>query len=91
MKMFAILRKDLTQSFRSFFALFFMFAVPMLTTVLFYVIFGGFGGDDEAFDLPRTRTVIVNLDQGQVFSGDVCGADAHHGAVLRHLWRVRWR
>ena len=70
MKMFAILRKDLTQSFRSFFALFFMFAVPMLTTVLFYVIFGGFGGDDEAFDLPRTRTVIVNLDQGEVFSGD---------------------
>jgi len=69
MKVFAVLRKDLTQSTRSFFALFFMFVVPMLTTVLFYVIFGGFGGDEEPFDLPRTRIVIVNLDQGQVFSG----------------------
>ena len=67
MKLFAILRKDLTQSFRSFFALFFMFVVPMLTTVLFYFIFGGVGGDDEQFELPRTRTVIVNLDQGKVF------------------------
>lgn len=67
MKLFAILRKDLTQSFRSFFALFFMFVVPMLTTVLFYFIFSGVGGDDEQFELPRTRTVIVNLDQGKVF------------------------
>ena len=67
MKLFAILRKDLTQSFRSYFALAFMFVVPMLTTLLFYFIFGG---NDEQFELPVTHVVVVNLDQGQVFAGD---------------------
>ncbi|MEA3440669.1 MAG: ABC transporter permease [Chloroflexota bacterium] len=70
MKLFAVIRKDLTQSFRSLFALAFMFLVPMLMTVLFYFIFGGVGGSEEQFDLPRTRVGVVNLDQGQAFSGD---------------------
>jgi ABC-2 type transport system permease protein len=70
MKLFAVIRKDLTQSFRSLFALAFMFLVPMLTTVLFYFIFGGVGGSEEQFDFARTRVAIVNLDQGQAFSGE---------------------
>jgi ABC-2 type transport system permease protein len=40
----------------------------MLTTVLFYVIFGGFGGEDEELELARIQTTIVNLDEGQVFT-----------------------
>ena len=51
LQLFAVIRKDLTQSTRSLFALAFMFLVPMLTAGLFYFIFGGFGDGDEAFDL----------------------------------------
>jgi len=68
MKLFAVIRKDLTQSSRSLFALAFMFLVPMLTTVLFYFIFGGVSDEEDQFSLPRTQVVIVNLDQGEVFS-----------------------
>jgi len=60
--------KDLRQSFRSTFALAFMFFVPILVTGLFYIIFGS-GGDDEAFALPRTRVQIANLDEGTLPAG----------------------
>jgi ABC-2 type transport system permease protein len=64
MKILDIALKDLKQSSRSAFALIFMFGIPILVTVLFYFMFGGMGGDDEAFSLPQTRVVVVNLDQG---------------------------
>ncbi len=65
MKAWDIAIKDLTQSFRSAFAVIFMFGVPLLMTGMFYIMFGGMSNDDEsAFALPTTRVVIANLDEG---------------------------
>jgi ABC-2 type transport system permease protein len=64
MKILDIALKDMTQSFRSTFALIFMFAVPLLVTGMFYFMFGNITDDNGGFDLPRTKVVIVNLDEG---------------------------
>jgi len=71
MQVLDIALKDLRQSFRSFFALAFMFGVPILVTGMFYFMFGGGGGEDEGFNLPRTFLSVVNLDQG---SQDLSGS-----------------
>ncbi|MBN1667345.1 MAG: ABC transporter permease [Anaerolineales bacterium] len=64
MKVFDLAFKDMLQSFRSLFAIAFMFIVPILLTGMFYLMFGA--GDDETgeSDLPITEVVIVNQDQG---------------------------
>lgn len=49
---------------RSTFAVVFMFGVPLLVTGMFYFMFGKIAGDASGFDLPVTRVVVVNLDQG---------------------------
>jgi ABC-2 type transport system permease protein len=54
----------MTRSFRSAFALIFMFVIPLLVPVLFYFMFGSLANDDQAFELPVTRVVVVDLDQG---------------------------
>ncbi len=64
MKTLDIALKDLTRSMRSTFAVIFMFGVPLLVTGMFYFMFGNIAGDDGGFDLPVTRVMIVNLDQG---------------------------
>ena len=64
MKTLDIAWKDIRQSFRSAFALAFMFGVPLLITGLFVLMFGGFGDGDEGFDLPQTKVKIVSLDPG---------------------------
>ncbi len=64
MKMIFIALKDLTRSFRSVFAVVFMFIIPILVTAMFYVMFGGMKDDDSGFSVPRTEVVIVNLDVG---------------------------
>lgn len=65
MKSLTIAGKDLNQAFRSAFALVFMFAVPLLVTAMFALMFGSQPGEPEAaFELPATRLVIANLDQG---------------------------
>jgi ABC-2 type transport system permease protein len=64
MKILDIALKDLTRSFRSAFALIFMFAVPLLVTGMFYFMFGSMTTNDGGFELPRTKVVIVNLDEG---------------------------
>ncbi len=56
--------KDMTQSFRSLFAIMFMFVIPILMTGMFSLMFGGSGDDEEGFVLPRTTVVLVNLDEG---------------------------
>jgi len=63
MKAFDIAFKDMTRSFRSFFAIVFMFIVPLLVTGMFYFMFGNIasGGD---FNLPRTQVIVANLDEG---------------------------
>jgi ABC-2 type transport system permease protein len=76
MKLLAITFKDMTRSFRSVFALAFMFGVPLLVTGMFYLMFGSSAGDDsDAFNLPRTRVVIVNLDEGSLYFSANAGAD----------------
>jgi ABC-2 type transport system permease protein len=64
MKIIDIALKDLTRSMRSTFAVLFMFGVPLLVTGMFYFMFGNIANNEEAFDLPITRVVIVNLDEG---------------------------
>jgi len=64
MKILDIALKDMTRSFRSMFALIFMFVIPLLVPVMFYFMFGNIARNDQAFELPVTTVVIVNLDQG---------------------------
>lgn len=65
MKLLTITLKDLSQSFRSAFAVVFMFVIPVLVTGMFYFIFGGQSeGDEPAFSLPQIKVQIVNLDEG---------------------------
>jgi ABC-2 type transport system permease protein len=63
MKAIDIALKDLTRSFRSAFAIIFMFGIPLLMTGMFYLMFGNMG-QNGGFDLPRTKVVIANLDAG---------------------------
>lgn len=67
MKSITIALKDLSRAFRSMFALAFMFGVPILMTLLFAFLFGGVGGSDSEFTVPKTTVQIVNLDQGSEF------------------------
>ncbi len=63
MKTLTIAIKDLTRSFRSMFALVFMFAVPLMVTGMFYLMFGSSAAGAPA--APSAVTVAVaNLDQG---------------------------
>ena len=64
MKSITIALKDLSRAFRSMFALAFMFGVPILMTLLFAFLFGGVGGSDSEFTVPKTTVQIVNLDAG---------------------------
>jgi len=68
-KLLDIAIKDLLRSFRSAFALVFMFVIPLLTVGLFYFAFGGLGGDD-GFDLAATKVQVVNLDEPGSEYGD---------------------
>ena len=52
MKAFDIAFKDLTRSFRSAFAVIFMFGVPLLVTGMFYFMFGNMA-ENGGFDLPQ--------------------------------------
>ena len=72
MKIIAITLKDMTRSFRSAFALVFMFAIPLLVTGMFYLMFGGQGTrTDGGFELPVTRVILVNLDAGDPQAGQL--------------------
>jgi ABC-2 type transport system permease protein len=63
MKALDIALKDMTQSFRSFFAVAFMFGVPILVTGMFYFMLGP-NVTDEGMTIPPTKVQIVNLDVG---------------------------
>ena len=64
MKAWNVALKDLTQSFRSMFAVVFMFGIPILVTGMFYFMLGSAGEDDEGMTIPPTLVQIVNLDEG---------------------------
>jgi ABC-type Na+ efflux pump permease subunit len=63
MKVLDIALKDMTRSFRSFFAIVFMFIVPLLVTGMFYFMFGNLASGG-GFNLPKTKVIIANLDEG---------------------------
>jgi len=64
-KVLDVALKDMRQSFRSYFALAFMFGIPVLVTAMFFFMFGGLRDEDEnGFTLPKTSVLIVNLDSG---------------------------
>ena len=63
MKIFDIALKDLTRSLRSAMGLVFMFVIPLLVTGMFYFMFGNIARQGD-FDLPATKVVIANLDEG---------------------------
>jgi len=63
MKILDIALKDMTRSFRSVFAVFFMLGVPLLVTGMFYFMFGNIAGEG-GFNLPKTKVAIANLDEG---------------------------
>ncbi len=64
MKLLDITIKDMTRSFRSLFALLFMFGVPLLMATMFYFMFGSMGEDGSGYSLPATQVVVANLDRG---------------------------
>ena len=81
MKAIDIALKDMTRSFRSTFAVIFMFGIPLLVTGMFYFMFGNIASEG-GFNLPRTKVVIANLDEGgpkfQVNTKNIPGGkDAH--------------
>jgi ABC-type Na+ efflux pump permease subunit len=63
MKALDIALKDMLRSFRSFFAVVFMFVVPLLVTGMFYFMFGNIA-ENGGFNLPRTKVIVANLDEG---------------------------
>ena len=63
MKILDIAFKDMLRYFRSFFAVVFMFIVPLLVTGMFYFMFGNIA-ENNGFTLPRTMVVIANMDAG---------------------------
>jgi ABC-2 type transport system permease protein len=64
MKILDIALKDMTRSFRSYFALMFMFGIPLLMGGMFYFMFGSRGNTDNTFSVPATKVVVANLDLG---------------------------
>ncbi len=62
MKAIDIALKDLTRSFRSAFAIVFMFVIPLLMTGMFYFMFGN--RTDGGLQLPKTTVIVANLDAG---------------------------
>lgn len=69
MKILTIAFKDMTRSFRSLFALVFMFGVPLLMTGMFYLMFGS--GGSGGFSVPVTTIAVANLDQGSSSFGSI--------------------
>src|SRR5512138_2079000 len=63
MKALDIALKDLKRSFRSAFAVIFMFGVPLLVTGMFYFMFGNMA-DNGGFSLPKTKVIIADMDEG---------------------------
>jgi ABC-2 type transport system permease protein len=64
MKILDIAFKDMTRSFRSYFALMFMFGVPLLMAGMISAMVGSQGTGENAFSLPVTKVVVANLDRG---------------------------
>jgi ABC-type Na+ efflux pump permease subunit len=64
MKAWDVALKDLTQSFRSMFAVVFMFGIPILVTGMFYFMMGSGSNDEQEMTIAPTLVQLVNLDEG---------------------------
>lgn len=64
MKIIEIALKDMTRSFRSYFALMFMFGVPLLMGGMFYFMFGSRGSANDAYSISATKVIVANMDRG---------------------------
>lgn len=91
MKIISIAIKDIKRSLRSKFALVFMFGVPLMVTGMFYLMFGNMNTQqDGGIDLPVTRVVLVNLDEGDEQAGQlgIMIADSLRGENFSSLMEV---
>lgn len=70
MKSLTIALNDLRRSFRSTFALLFMFVIPLLVTGMFFVMFGNLK-DNDTPTLTATKVALVNLDIGNAQTGQL--------------------
>jgi ABC-2 type transport system permease protein len=61
--LFGIAFKDMLRSYRSAFAVVFMFGIPILVTAMFYFIFPQ-DVDGAAFQMSPVKVVAANLDEG---------------------------
>jgi ABC-2 type transport system permease protein len=75
MRMLRVTLKDLLQASRSLSIFMFMFVIPILVTLLFMVMFGNAGGNDDSFELPTTSVVVVNLDEGTFPTDQFAGSE----------------
>ncbi len=72
MKPITIAIKDITRSFRSAFAVVFMFVIPLLVTGIFFVMFGNIAQKDKGEpSITASKVIIVNLDQGTSQTGNL--------------------
>lgn len=85
MKGLDIALKEMRQSLRSRSALVFMFAIPILVTVLFYFMFGSVAGGDGEFVVPQTTVVVANLDEGEAPPEAGLGDSDSMGALLLQM------
>jgi ABC-2 type transport system permease protein len=80
-KIIDIALKDLSQSFRSAFALIFMFGVPLMVAGIFYFMFGN--RSDPGFDVPITKVIIANMDEGDPqYAAIAAGMEGEPGSSL---------
>jgi ABC-2 type transport system permease protein len=70
MKSLTIALNDLRRSFRSTFALLFMFVIPLLVTGMFFVMFGNIK-DNDTPTLTAAKVALVNLDTGNTQTGQL--------------------
>ncbi len=70
MKILDIAIKDFLRAYRSLFALVFMFGVPLLMAGMFYFMFGNMNSEG-GFNLPSTKVVVANLDEGDPQTGQI--------------------
>jgi len=73
MKALDIAIKDMMQSFRSLFAVAFMFILPILITGLFAFLFGG-GSEDAEVSFEPIPVQVYNQDEGEL------------GAIMLQIW-----
>ena len=70
MKSLTIAFNDLRHSFRSTFALLFMFGIPLLVTGMFFIMFGNIK-DSDTPTISATNVALVNLDAGNAQTGQL--------------------